>query len=120
MSRSEVIFIPDELDDYGLTRYEFRVYCTIARWGDCTESVSRIARRCRMRKRTVRLALRLLVLANLIEEETKPGGATIRRLTATGEWVQRIELDHLRLRIEYEAGNRKIDSIVRRSRSLRR
>ncbi len=62
--------IPSLLDDYGLDPYEFRVYARLTRragnHGQCWESISNIAKACKMSDRKAQYCLRLLEKAGLV------------------------------------------------------
>jgi hypothetical protein len=93
------VFIHSELDDYGLTPIEFRVYGRLARRagkGDATESVPNMAEGCKVSERSVQLALKLLESASLIERVERPGETTIFKLLPRDRWADAARLDSLR------------------------
>lgn len=79
-------FIPAALDDAGLTPHQFRVFCRIARRGDCTESVGRIAEATRMTENTVRSALKELVGRSMITKTKRPGTTNLYEVLPPSEW----------------------------------
>jgi DNA-binding MarR family transcriptional regulator len=96
------IFIHSELDDYGLTPIEFRIYSRHARRAGkkgCMESVAKMAEGCKVSPRSVQLAVKLLLLANLIEREERPGETTIYHLTPRSQWADASQLDNLRKQV---------------------
>jgi len=107
---SSAIFVSKELDDYGLEVAEFRVYAAIARRGQCWESALSIAKRCKVSERMVRLAMKLLVRANLIEELRQPGKTTLRQVTPKERWIRPAELAGLRADIKSRWAKRRNES----------
>lgn len=100
--RGGPIFIHSELDDYGLTLVEFRVYARLARrCGDSEawESVPNMARDFGVNDRTVQRALKLLILARLVSATLRPGHTTVYKLLPLREWVPSGQLPALRARI---------------------
>jgi hypothetical protein len=79
--RERVPFIPAWLDDSHLTATQFRVFCHIARRGNCWESLPTMAECCRMRRPTVQTALGELAKMNVITKEKRTGQTSIYRLT---------------------------------------
>lgn len=84
-------FIHSQLDDYGLTPSEFRVYCHISRRagerGEFYESIPHCAEVCKMNAKTVRSALASLVKSGLIRITSKVHGFTAHyRVTRLKEW----------------------------------
>ena len=96
---AQLLFIHSELDDYGLTPDEFRIVCRIARRGECTESAKGMADGCKIGERTVRLVLRTLATANIIEEEERSGQSTIRRIAGRAKWKSPKSLDSIRTEV---------------------
>ncbi|MBW4638291.1 MAG: helix-turn-helix domain-containing protein [Gloeocapsa sp. UFS-A4-WI-NPMV-4B04] len=94
------IFVPSDLDDYGLNPYEFRIYGRIARRighdNEAWESIPKMARGCKMSESRARRALQLLEAVGLIESIERPGYATIRRLTPKQNWVTPEKLETIR------------------------
>lgn len=96
------IFIHSELDDYGLSLVEFRVYARLARRcgrAAASESVPNMARDFGVNDRTVQRALRLLVSARLIAEERRPGKTTLYTLLPRPAWAPASALEALRTEI---------------------
>lgn len=96
------VFIHSELDDYGLSPIEFRVYARLARRagrGQAREAVTRMARDFEVSDRTIQRALRVLVACDLISEETRPGNTTIYRLNGRRLWQDRKLLKATRARL---------------------
>jgi Helix-turn-helix domain len=65
-------FVHSELDDYGLTTYEFRLYGHISRaagkTSTCWQSVATMAKACKMSEREARYTLKLLVAAGMLRK----------------------------------------------------
>ena len=70
-------FIHGNLDDLGLRPHPFRVYCHVARRGNCFASVATIAKTCRMNPDTVRKALKGLVNVGLLTAQYRKGETTL-------------------------------------------
>lgn len=84
------LFVPSEIDDYGLDPYEFRIYARIVRRagrGDAWESIPKMAKACFMSESRARLALQLLEAAGLIESQERSGYSKLRRLKPKQEWT---------------------------------
>lgn len=79
-------FIPAALDDAGLTPHQFRVFCRIARRGDCTESVGRIAEATQMNEKTVRAALRGLIERSMVARTERPGTTNVHEVNPPSTW----------------------------------
>jgi hypothetical protein len=97
--RDNPIFIHSELDDYGLTLVEFRVYARLARrCGRATayESVPNMARDFGVKDRTVQRALKLLISARLIAAKPRPGFSTVYTLLPLSAWLPANALGALR------------------------
>lgn len=94
------MFVPSDLDDYGLDPYEFRIYGRIARRAgrenEAWESIPKMARGCQMSESRARKALQLLEAAGLIKSIERPGYTTIRHLTPRQEWVAPEKLETIR------------------------
>ena len=87
-----VVFFDIQLDDMGLTPYEYRVYGRIARRAAgghhaCTESLDSMARGCRMSRPTLLRAIKGLIRRRMIERESKLGETSTYLLTDKSEWV---------------------------------
>jgi hypothetical protein len=115
MSRIEIndcrtdapIFIHSELDDYGLTAIEFRVYARLARragGGGAFESVPSMAEEFEVSEKTVRRALRVLVACQLVGEQVRPGFSTIFTLLPRSEWLPKSDLKGVRTNIYGRGG----------------
>lgn len=88
--RSLPVFIHSELDDFGLSPIEFRVYCRIARRagrGECIESIANMAQGCKVSEASIKRALKLLHDHKLVIREPRPGYTTIYRLTDPHHWI---------------------------------
>lgn len=94
------LFVPSDLDDYGLDPYEFRIYARISRRagkdGELRESIPNMARSCHISESRVRQALLLLQSAGLIASTERPGNTTLHRLTPQSQWVPPDRLQELR------------------------
>ena len=73
-------FIPACLDDAGLTPREFRVFCRVARCGECYQSLDTMAKGCGLHRQTVQSALKLLVKSGFIECKEQPGRPSLYRV----------------------------------------
>ena len=88
-------FVHSQLDDYGLTPPQFRVYAHIARRassGKAWPAVATIARICLLHPQTVRQALRVLVRQQFITRQLRPGRTPIYRLTPASQWQPPTEI----------------------------
>jgi hypothetical protein len=93
------VFIHSELDDYGLSCVEFRVYGRLARRagsGSAFESVARMAEEFEVSDRTVQRAIRVLVNCRLISETPRPGKTTLYTLNARNLWLPKEQLKAIR------------------------
>jgi hypothetical protein len=84
--KSNLSFIHSSLDDYGLLPSQFRIYCHIARRGECYSSAPNIARHCRMNRDTVWAALKFLSGKKLIHGEPRQGRPTLYTVTPVSTW----------------------------------
>lgn len=83
------VFIHSELDDYGLSAIEFRVYARLARrcgHGAAFESVPNMAKDFEVSHRTVQRSLKVLVKTNLVTETIRPGKPTLYTLNPQASW----------------------------------
>lgn len=80
-------FIHSVLDDYGLTQAQFRVFCRIARRGECNESAPNIARGCKMNQDTVWDAISFLEAHCLITRKHRPGHTSILTINPVSQWA---------------------------------
>jgi hypothetical protein len=113
--RDNPIFIHSELDDYGLTLVEFRVYARLARRcgkAAAYESVPNMARAFGVKDRTVQRALKLLISARLIVAKPRPGFSTIYTLLPFSAWLPADSLDALRAQIAKPPKPEKADPVV--------
>ena len=90
------VFLHHKVDDAGLDVYAFRIYCRIARRagsrGDgCTESLSNMAKGCKMGKRRAREALRELEDRGLVRTNERPGQTSEIVLTHRSNWKDQEE-----------------------------
>lgn len=89
--RKKPIFIHSELDDFGLTAPEFRIYCNLARRADnktstAFPSIENISKVCQIGDDACRYALRCLVHFKLIKRIDRPGTSALYVLTDKEEW----------------------------------
>lgn len=94
------LFVSSDIDDYGLDPYEFRIYARISRRagrGQAWESISNMARACRMSESRARAALQLLEAIGLIASVERKGNTTIRRLTSKRYWAHPKQVDEIRI-----------------------
>ena len=85
-------FIPDQLNDYGLTCDEFRIYChvvaIVAQKGSCTEPVVKMAQTCRMSLHATNKALKALKEVHKLLIRNKRADSTDEyTLTPLDEWT---------------------------------
>lgn len=94
------IFIHSELDDYGLSNAEFRVYGRLARRagskGVAKESVPNMAANFMVSDRTVRRCLQVLVRCRLVAEHLRPGRPTEYALNPRTVWADKKDLPAIR------------------------
>lgn len=93
------VFIHSELDDYGLSCVEFRVYARLARRsgsGAAFESVPRMAADFEVSDRTVQRALRVLVRSQLVAERPRDGKPTLYTLNPRSAWLPKAQLQAIR------------------------
>ena len=88
-----VVYFDIELDDMGLTPYEYRAYGRIARRASggqraCTESLDSMAAGCQMSRRTLINAIKGLIQRGMIERESKIGDTSTYYLTDKAGWVR--------------------------------
>jgi hypothetical protein len=102
--------IPSSLDDFGLDPYEFRIYARLARrannGGAAYESVSRMAKACRIGDQKVKEVLRFLLAAGMVSKHSRQGQTTVYRLKANQHWTHPEMLDELRRKTSYHPGAR--------------
>ena len=85
------VFIHSELDDFGLTPFEFRAYAHLARRvndrkGEYYEKLKNGADVCRMDVKTYRAALVALEEYGLVSREERPGQTSVFRLNPKSAW----------------------------------
>lgn len=100
------VFIHSELDDYGLSCVEFRVYARLARRsgsGAAFESVPRMAADFEVKDRTVQRALRVLVRCRLVAETPRPGKPTLYTLNPRSAWLPKDQLKTVRAEVANKA-----------------
>jgi hypothetical protein len=89
LRKVNVIFVHSDIDDLGLSLYEFRIYAHIARRagdGECFPSISAIAKHCKCSEDTARETIQHLINYKLISREDRPGTSPLYRLTSSKEW----------------------------------
>ena len=95
-----VIFLHAELDDYGLTASEFRLYAHMARragTGEARSSIPSMAAHCKIAEKCVRRDLKILVAFGLIGViQKRPGKPTIYGLLQKGKWATADRIEELR------------------------
>lgn len=85
--RSErIIFVHADLDLYGLSPYEFRIYAHIARRGQCYSSLKTMAHICKMSVRKAQYALKTLESLGLIQKIIRKGRTDVYQLNPRNEW----------------------------------
>lgn len=87
-----VVYFDIELDDIGLTPFEYRVYGRIARRasggrGMCSESLDSMAEGCQMSRRTLTRAIQGLIRRRMIARKSKVGFTSTYVLTDKSAWV---------------------------------
>ncbi|MBD2105176.1 hypothetical protein [Leptolyngbya sp. FACHB-261] len=92
------LFVPSNLDDYGLDPFEFRIYARIVRRGRAYESIPRMAKTCKMSEDKVRDALRALCAFGLLEKDDSQGAgySLIYRPTDNSSWCHPEQVEELR------------------------
>ena len=81
-----------DVDDYGLSVYEFRAYMRIVRRASggrssCTESLENMANACQMSRPTMVRAIRTLIQCGMIRREAKAGETSTYVLCDKSEWA---------------------------------
>jgi len=103
------VFIHSELDDYGLTPIEFRVYSRLARragqYGKHSESVPNMAKEFDVSVRTIQRSLKLLVACALVARHIRPGKTDEYSLNPRSTWRNRMELRATRMEIIRPSGD---------------
>ena len=110
-------FIPDELDEYGLSGTEFRIYGHVVRMvgenGSCVESVRDMARICRISENVTLKALkRLTDVYRLLYKNERVGEMDEYTLTDMSEWKPPIPpKDRLRDTVERRRKSTKVTKL---------
>lgn len=91
LSESNMVFVPADLDDAGLSVHAFRVYCHLARrtmhsTTDKWPSGPSIAAWCRMNEDTVWRALEELIERGMVRREKRAGTSSRHILTKPSLW----------------------------------
>jgi hypothetical protein len=89
---SPIVYFDIELDDIGLTVYEYRAYGRIARRASggkrsCTESLDSMAAGCQMSRRSLINAIKGLIDRRMIARESKLGDTSTYYLTDKSNWI---------------------------------
>lgn len=89
---SPIVYFDIELDDMGLTVYEYRAYGRIARRASggkrsCTESLDSMALGCQMSRRSLINAIKGLIDRRMIARESKLGDTSTYYLTDKSNWI---------------------------------
>ncbi|MCE2719810.1 MAG: helix-turn-helix domain-containing protein [Dolichospermum sp.] len=87
-SPNGVIFVHADLDLYGLSPYEFRLYAHVARRGECFSSLETIANICKMSVRKAQYGLKSLEKQGLIKKKIRKGRTDVYELTSRVEWKE--------------------------------
>ena len=87
-SPNRVIFVHADLDLYGLSPYEFRLYAHVARRGECFSSLETIANICKMSVRKAQYGLKSLEKQGLIKKKIRKGRTDVYELTSRVEWKE--------------------------------
>ncbi|OKH40152.1 helix-turn-helix domain-containing protein [[Phormidium ambiguum] IAM M-71] len=83
---SQMIRVHADLDLYGLSPYEFRLYAHIARRGECFASLETTAKICKMSVRKAQYALKTLEKLGLVQKTVRKGKTDIYELTPRKCW----------------------------------
>ena len=85
------VFIPSFLDDFGLDMPSFRLYCHIFRRADtsgqCWESIEKMAKICKMDRKTAFKAFTFLQEHKLVLAEKRKGQTSVINLTDYSVWL---------------------------------
>ena len=85
------VFIPSFLDDFGLDMPSFRLYCHIFRRADtsgqCWESIEKMAKICKMDRKTAFKAFAFLQEHKLVLAEKRKGQTSVINLTDYSDWL---------------------------------
>lgn len=97
-------FIPMDIDDYGFTPEEFRIYMRICRRAlneksqGHTESVPSMSKALGIDHEVVRRALKVLVDCRAVTKTERPGFSPIFHLTSPDTWLPSSHLEEIRQR----------------------
>ena len=80
-------FIHSSLDEAGLSPSEFRVFCHVARRGECTAAIKKIAEFCRLHEDTVRLILKRLTRSRMLIRTLRSGKTTSYKTAPINTWL---------------------------------
>ena len=94
-------FIPANLDDYGLSPFEFRIYSRLvrragSRGGTARESLNSMAKACKICPQVVKSTLKFLCAAGMTVRVKRPGQPSLYRLTPASKWAHPENLDEIR------------------------
>jgi predicted DNA-binding transcriptional regulator len=87
--RRNPLFIHSEIDDMGLTVYEFRIYARLVRRSGqkgAYESVKKMAEGCLMGEHTVRKAIQGLTERGMVRRQERAGYTAVYWLTDVSRW----------------------------------
>jgi hypothetical protein len=82
-----VIFVHSKLDEMGLSPAQFRVFCHIARRGECFACLESIANVCRLHPDTVAACLKFLVASGMVARTTRPGLSSVYTICPMSNWA---------------------------------
>lgn len=104
------VFIHSELDDYGLTPIEFRIYARLARragqHGKHSESIPNMAREFEVSIRTIQYTLKVLVACRLITRHPRAGKTDEYSLNPRSVWRNKSELAAVRVQVKPSGATR--------------
>ena len=115
---SSIAFVHGFLDEYGLDPYEFRLYAHIVRrtggkaQGVCFASISTIAKICKVSPRKTQQAIKILMSANFITQNKRPGRTDEYRVKPSSEWVPYQKLVEVRKQFKQGLQPKEADSEV--------
>lgn len=89
-----VLFVRREIDDAGLTPYEFRLYAHIVRRGNCWSKLRTVEAICKMSRSQVKRALQSLEEKGMINYITCPGHPNRLSITPPRAWAEPV-LNHI-------------------------
>jgi hypothetical protein len=90
--RKMPVFIHSELDDYGLSPQDFRVYCHIARRageGSAWPGIDSISEKCRMNRKTVIKSIKHLELFGMLLVTREGGSCNVYILKDKNNWISK-------------------------------